>query len=141
MAEAVGLTASCIAIVELSAKIAGWCLQYRTTVKTAAADIERLQRQVQALEATVHGFRKLLEGTRGASFPVAKQLQCAIDDCRGQLVGLENELKPGKRQTAMSRFGLRALKWPFKSQDVDKLIGDIQSWMDIVNLGLQVDQR
>lgn len=41
----------------------------------------------------------------------------------------------------MSRFGLRSLKWPFKSQDVDKLIGDIRSWMDILNTGLQVDQR
>lgn len=47
MAEAVGLAASCIAIIEMAAKIAGWCLKYHSDVKSAASDIDRLQRQIE----------------------------------------------------------------------------------------------
>ncbi|KAF5658789.1 kinesin light chain [Fusarium circinatum] len=51
MAEAVGLAASIIAIVELSAKVGKLCVQYSTAAGSARADITRLQSRLKDLDA------------------------------------------------------------------------------------------
>ncbi|KAM5343692.1 hypothetical protein ACJ41O_012229 [Fusarium nematophilum] len=140
MAETLGLISSCLTIIELSAKIAGWCVEYSSAVKSAASDIRRLQRHAEALETAVEGHRRLLEGSSGSKFSVSRRLRRAVDECCEELVQLEQKLKPGRTQAAMSRFGMRALTWPFTSKDVSKIVGDIQSWMDIMAVGLQLDQ-
>ena len=40
----------------------------------------------------------------------------------------------------MSRFGLRALKWPFTSKQVEKILSSMQSFEQTFTLALQVDQ-
>ncbi|KAL6409891.1 hypothetical protein AUP68_06293 [Ilyonectria robusta] len=60
MAEAVGLAASVIAIIDLSAKVAVLCLQYSTAVGNARADITHLQSQLDDLGTTLQGVQHLL---------------------------------------------------------------------------------
>jgi hypothetical protein len=40
----------------------------------------------------------------------------------------------------MRRYGIRALKWPFKSKEVDQLLASLDRHERTILLGLQVDQ-
>jgi hypothetical protein len=40
----------------------------------------------------------------------------------------------------MSRFGFRALKWPFTSKQVDKVVLNLEGYEQTFSLALQVDQ-
>ncbi|KAI0388371.1 WD40-repeat-containing domain protein [Xylariaceae sp. FL0594] len=40
----------------------------------------------------------------------------------------------------MTRFGLRALKWPFESKEVDKILQELARCMQPVTTALQIDQ-
>ena len=60
-----------------------------------------------------------------------------LDDSRSQLASLENTLDPGKTRKAMSRIGIRALQWPFKSKDVEKIAQDLGSQRQAIYLYLQ----
>jgi hypothetical protein len=40
----------------------------------------------------------------------------------------------------MSRFGMRALKWPFESKDVQGTIQDLERCRGNISLALNIDQ-
>jgi hypothetical protein len=40
----------------------------------------------------------------------------------------------------MSRVGFRALKWPFTSKQVDKIVSTLEGYQQTFMLALQVDQ-
>ncbi|KAK2473551.1 hypothetical protein H9L39_15726 [Fusarium oxysporum f. sp. albedinis] len=60
MAEAVGLAASVIAIINLSAKVATLCLQYSTAVGKARTDITCLRNRLGDLGISLQGTQHLL---------------------------------------------------------------------------------
>jgi hypothetical protein len=53
---------------------------------------------------------------------VSKSLAETIAQCLSDLNSLTSRLDPGRGWEMMNRVGLRALKWPFKSKDVVKVI-------------------
>jgi predicted nucleic acid-binding Zn-ribbon protein len=115
MAEALGVASSVIAVVDLSAKIFSLCLQYSREVKNAKDDIEKLGKEVAAFRATTEELQTLIDGPHGKELKASQQLKFAIEDGRSRLEKLEQQLQPSTRRKRMSRFGLRALKWPFES--------------------------
>jgi hypothetical protein len=140
MAEALGLAASVIAVVELSAKVAPLCLEYSTTVKNARDDITRLQGEAERLKVTLAQVQSLLNGPNGAKLKASRSLCNGVDDCLSQLAALETKLEPGRRHKVMRRFGVRAMKWPFKNKEVDGIVKCLARCKDMISLGLQVDQ-
>lgn len=140
MAEAVGLTASIIAIVELSAKVGKLCLDYSTAVSNARQDISRLHDQVDGLSKTLQEARGVIDGPDGQSLTASQNLLDSLDGCISELVELHKQLDLGKRARAMRRFGLRALKWPFDMQEVVDIISRLERYERTIHLGLQVDQ-
>jgi hypothetical protein len=58
--DGLGVAASAIAVVELSAKIALLCVQYSLAVKHAEADIERLRGEVNTVTDLLRGVERLL---------------------------------------------------------------------------------
>jgi hypothetical protein len=52
---------------------------------------------------------------------------------------MRTKLDPGKTRKAMSRIGFRALKWPFTSKQVDKIISTLEGYEQTFSLALQVD--
>ncbi|ORY68637.1 uncharacterized protein BCR38DRAFT_482140 [Pseudomassariella vexata] len=117
MAEGLGMAASAIAVIELSAKVASLCLQYSKNVKHAKDDIERIQSEVRSLKVAPY--------TQGQSLSLKK---------------LEEKLKPSDMRKVTKRFGLRALKWPFESRDAEKLVQDFATFTNNISHCLQVDQ-
>lgn len=134
--------ASLIAVIEISAKIASLCFQYSAAVKDAKKDIERLQRKIVDLKNVLGGVNQLLDidGRDKTGLSTVQKLAGSLKDCSLGLEALKTRLDPGKSRTAMGRLGLRALKWPFTSKEVDKIIVDLERYEQIFVLALQVDQ-
>ena len=134
--------ASLIAVIQISAKIASLCFQYSAAVKDANKDIERLQTKVADLKHVLGGMNQLLDLDRRDKTRVStvQTLAGSLKDCCLGLDALKTQLDPGKSRTTMGRLGLRALKWPFTSKEVDKIIVDLERYEQIFVLALQVDQ-
>jgi hypothetical protein len=126
--------------VELSAKVASLCFQYSKGVKHAKDDIVRLDSQVKDLENASGSIRQLLCGPNGARLEASQQLAGAIHDAQSQLQRLREKLRPQTGRQAMNRLGIRSLKWPFQSKDVDKIVQDLGRCTQTISLALQADQ-
>ncbi|KAM6510855.1 hypothetical protein FSOLCH5_011300 [Fusarium solani] len=140
MAEAVGLAASVIAIIDLSAKVATLCLQYSTAVGNARADITHLQRRLNDLSPCLQRTQRLLNGPNKHALETSQSLVDCFDDCTQELARVQSRLDPGKARKAMRRFGLRALKWPLDSKEVNGIISNLDDYKQTIMLCLQVDQ-
>ncbi|KAH0538628.1 hypothetical protein FGG08_004765, partial [Glutinoglossum americanum] len=140
MAEGLALAASVIAVVELSAKVSSLCLKYYTDVKNARDDITRLSREADGLKDILKQVQSLLNGPNSAKLEASRALRNGVDDCFSQLVDLETKLEPGRRPRVMRRFGVRALKWPFKNTEVQGIVKDLGRCREMISLGLHVDQ-
>ncbi|RYP74430.1 hypothetical protein DL769_004007 [Monosporascus sp. CRB-8-3] len=140
MAEAVGLAASVIAIVDLSAKVANLCLQYSAAVRNARADITCLRARLDDLGTSLQGIQHLLDGRNSPELTTSRKLVDSLDGCTSELGQLQSRLDPGKAHRAMRRFGLRALKWPFDSKEVSGIVSNLEHYKQTIMLCLQVDQ-
>ena len=142
--EGLGAAASTIAVVKLAAMVVSLCLEYSSAVKNARADIERLRQHTDSLKTTVEGAQKLLQGPRGARLETSQKLHEALNNTHSQLgditTKLEVKLHTGRKAKAMRSLGLRALKWPFESKDVDKIIANLQRDQASFSAALQIDQ-
>ncbi|KAF2814948.1 vegetative incompatibility protein HET-E-1 [Mytilinidion resinicola] len=132
--------ASVIAVIDISAKITSLCFQYSVAVKDAKKDIECLQRKVTDVKGVLEKIKQLLDGRDKARLSTTYELSNSLQECLRQLEELKRELDPGKTRQAMSRFGLRALKWPFTSKQVEKIVSGLERYEKTFTLALQVDQ-
>lgn len=140
MVEAVGLAASIIAIVELTAKVGKLCYEYGNAVKDAPKDIRRLQNQLKGLGVTLVGAQKLIQGPNGSVLATSETLLESLDDCGEELENLRARLDDGKPSKTMRRLGMRSLKWPFQRKEVDTIITHLERYGSSIHSALQVDQ-
>ncbi|KAJ4167392.1 hypothetical protein NW754_011207 [Fusarium falciforme] len=142
MAETLGLAASVIAVIDLSAKGATLCLQYSTAVKNARADITCLQNRLDELGVCLRGAQRLLHDPNDQALAMSRQLVDSLDGCMSELTQLQSRLDPGpgKARKTMRRFGLRALKWPFDNKEVSGIVSNLDHYKQTITLCLQVDQ-
>ena len=139
MAEALGLAASVIAVVDLSAKVASRCSEYYANVKNARDDIERLQGEAQRLKKTLEHAQSLCNSPNCTKLEASQTLRDGVKDCRVQLAQLEIKLEPRTRQKVMSRCGIRALKWPFRSAEVNGVVERLGRCRDNISFNLLVE--
>lgn len=138
--EGLGVAASVVAVLQLSAAVASLCLRYCKDVRQAKDNVMRLRGQVIRLQSTSKSVQDLLEGPGGMKLKSSQQLLVAIHDGRSQLEGLQEKLRLKITRQAMSRLGLHSLKWPFQSKDVEKIVQDLGRCTETISLALQVDQ-
>ncbi|KAM0339924.1 hypothetical protein ACHAPU_010757 [Fusarium lateritium] len=138
--EGLGVAASIIAVVDLSVKVTTLCLQYSKEVSSAREDVERLRNQVEHLATTMRATQRLVQGDKGASLSTSQALVNSFRRCISDLERAEKKLDPDSPRNRMRRYGLRALKWPFKSKEIDQLLANLDRHEKTILLGLQVDQ-
>jgi hypothetical protein len=138
--EGLGVAANVMAVIDLSAKVATLCFQYSKEVASARADIQRLHAQVKHLGAALQASQRLMESTKSQSLSTSQELVGSFRDCITELGRLEQKLSPRTVRTTMRRLGLRALKWPFNSKEVDQLLSNLERHEKTILLGLQIDQ-
>ncbi|KAH8747606.1 hypothetical protein F5883DRAFT_509598 [Diaporthe sp. PMI_573] len=76
--EGLGVAASVIAVVELSAKIASICSQYIKDVKNAENDVRRLLQEVNSLGAIAGYINRLLRGPNAARLESSQKLEAGL---------------------------------------------------------------
>ncbi|KAK2926959.1 hypothetical protein FoTM2_012133 [Fusarium oxysporum f. sp. vasinfectum] len=140
MSVTTSYTFLCGIAIDLSAKVGLLCLEYAKAVKNAQTEIAQLHREAVELEKGLTDMQSLLEGADKEKLKSSQRLNGALKDSVMQLQMLEKRLHPSTSRKAMSRIGLRALKWPFESKEIDPFITNLRKNKDIISLTLQVDQ-
>lgn len=142
--EGLGAAASAIAVVELAAKVVSLCAEYSSAVKNASHDIQRLRERVRSLETTLRDVLELLQGAHGARLRTSQKLHAALNNSRLLLdsvaTTLENKINGGRKQRTMRAFGLRALKWPFESKELENTIAALEQHQNTMAVAMQIDQ-
>jgi len=137
--EVLGATASVVAIVDLSVKVASLLFQYSKDVRHAAADIERIKSETTNLKNAWDSVKELLAGPNGSRLAALQKFAVALTDSRSRLEQLEQTLDPGARRSALRKVGVR-LKWPLDKKDVEKTVQDLAGCTQKISLGLLLDQ-
>jgi hypothetical protein len=142
--DGLSAAASVIAVIQISEDVVSLCSQYLKAVKNAKPDIVRLQGELSSLKPVLEGAQKLLEGSNAARLETSRPLLDGLRGCYSQLKDLETKLKDylktEDKGKGMRLFGLRALKWPFKSKKVDNVIQTLSKFRDTLFISLNIDQ-
>lgn len=141
MGEPLSSTASVIAVIQISSKVIASCARYAKEVRNAKDDIERLQSTVRGIENVSKGIKALLDGMDAQKqLKVSQELSKPLAHCKSQLEDVSNQLELGKMRKTMSCVGMRAIKWPFKSYELNRLLVFMEQTIQIFSAALQVDQ-
>jgi arginyl-tRNA synthetase len=131
--------ASVIAVMDISAKIGSLCFQYSMAVKDAKNDIERMQRKVGDITHILETIKQLLENQDKTRLSTTQGLFDSLRQCLQELKDVKVKLEPGKGRKTMSRVGLRALRWPFTSKQVEKIVSTLDGYKQTFMSTLEVD--
>ncbi|KAF4340314.1 neutral trehalase [Fusarium beomiforme] len=138
--DGLGIVANIAAVLDLSAKVATLCFQYSTSVASARGDIKRLQSHINGLAVALRAGKRLVEGPNSRPLVASRELAASLQVCTDELRRMHDKLELGTGHEAMHRFGLRALKWPFSSREVEDIITNLERHEKTILLGLQIDQ-
>ncbi|KEY74865.1 hypothetical protein S7711_09809 [Stachybotrys chartarum IBT 7711] len=111
MAEGLGIAASVIAVVDLSAKIGSLYSQYIKAVKNAKDDVARLLQEVTNLNIMTADINKSLNGPDSTRLRSSHRLGTAVKDSLAKLRTLKQELekakdklRPGGRRSKITKY-------------------------------------
>jgi hypothetical protein len=130
--------ASVIAVIDISANIAPLSYQYSVAVKDAKDDIEHVRRKVSDITHILEKIKQLLDSQDKTRLSTTQGLFSSPKQCLKERKSLEAKLDPGKTRKTISRFGLRALMWPFSSKQVDKVLLNLEGYEKTFSLAQQV---
>ncbi|CAI7597639.1 unnamed protein product [Penicillium pancosmium] len=131
--------ASIIAVIQLTGSIVNVCRGYIQEVKDARDDIITLHQTVAGLEAILQELKEIPHDSRERKLSTSS-LADNISGCFSCLGALEEKIDPGRGKRMMKRLGIRALKWPLKRKEVDKIIINLERYKSFFTLSLLVDQ-
>lgn len=140
MGDPLSTAASVIAVVQLSAKVISQCFEYYQAVKHAKVDVERVTDQVENWNTVAKKLQHLLDGPHGTRLQASQELRGALEGVRFQLGSVHDKLTPDKTRRVMRKISIRALKWPFDSKEVEKILQDLARYLQPVTTALQIDQ-
>ncbi|EHK47982.1 hypothetical protein TRIATDRAFT_262568 [Trichoderma atroviride IMI 206040] len=132
MAEALGLTSSIIAVVDLFIKVGVQCSIYCSGVKNAPHEIRQILNEADRFTATIKNLERLLAGPNGAKLDSSQNIRRSIGECRLQLIDLTTKLGQGTR--------LQRIAWPLKKGEMAGIIEKLQKHRDTIMSNLQIEQ-
>lgn len=127
-----------IAVVQISESLFNLCRGYYLEVKDARKDIQRFCDEVTTLRDVLISVQHLVEASDGAKLSVSDS---SLKQCRSTLEELVIKLELHQGKEKMRQFGLRALKWPFSSNEVHTALAAIERHKNTISLALNVEQR
>ncbi len=132
MAEALGLAAGVIAVVDLFIKIGVQCSVYCAGLRSAPRDIRDLLNESDRFTATLKDVERLLAGPHGTKIEASENIRRSVADCRLQLDDLAAKLERGTRY--------KKILWPLKKEEVAEVVKTLERWRVAISLDLQVNQ-
>ncbi|KAL3469675.1 hypothetical protein BJX99DRAFT_268041 [Aspergillus californicus] len=138
--EPLSCAASVIAVIQLTGSIVTICGGYIQEVKDAREDIASLQRQATSLLEIVKKLAELVNGQNGEKLSTSQTLANDTTSCKLVLTRLMERIDPEnarKRTKAMRKLGFRALKWPLKRAELERMTQDLERYKSSFILALQ----
>jgi len=144
--DPLSVSASVIAILQLSGQIISACSAYISAVKGAPKDIKTILVEVQSLQAIIH----VLDLTSGQSISTDDGLEASLEACRATLSELASLLDRHATQKTPQTGGpatksvlptLASLAWPLKQQRAKALMEDIARYKSTIILSLAASSR
>ena len=136
-------TASVIAVIQITSQAFSLCQTYFQGVKSARKDIKRLRDEVTAFQDVLAGVADLADAPDSAQLSNLHLLTKPgglVQRCRADLEDLVARLQAGMgKDEKMKQFGLRALKWPFSSKEVDRELVVLSRYKETFALALTTD--
>lgn len=139
----IGEAASVIAVIGLAEKVIKHSREYYREVKDARKDIQRLRDEVTTLQDVLTNIADLADSSDPADLSTLHLVHGKdglLQQSRTCLENLVSRLDPGHGKTLMKPFGMRALKWPLSSKDIQKYVAAIHEERMTFNLALTGDQ-
>jgi hypothetical protein len=140
--DGLSAAASIIAVIQISSEIFDLCRTYYLNVKEARQDIDRLRNEVASLQDVLVHVVDLTNDPNASSSPTLHLINRddgPLKQCQLLLEELATKLDPGDSTNKVT-LALRALKWPFKSKEIDKTLIAIGRYKASVVLSLTTDQ-
>ena len=136
--EVLGAVASSVALAEVAGKLLKTLHWYASSVKDAKADILRV-------ESELHVLKDLFERMHVAERSVTlSPLRTTIEQCHLELQELTSRLEvsaPKKSKMSMLRLKSPSLKWPFKSQDITRIVQRLERHKTTITAFFVFDQQ
>ena len=136
--EALASVGSIIAVVQIAGSVAKLCGGYIADVKDARQDIERMQQEVATLRDVLQRMAEASDRKNPKPLNLSTNVLESVDRCSKDLGSLQEKLQPNTRHKTMSKFGVRALKWPLSKASVNEEMGMIEGYLIIFNTALQL---
>ncbi|RTE82893.1 hypothetical protein BHE90_002558 [Fusarium euwallaceae] len=140
MAEKSGLATRIAAIVKLSGEVTTLCVEY-SAADTENPDIAKLQSRVEGLGTALKATQKFVESRDGQRLEVSQETLDVISNCNKSLSTIKKKLDESKEGNLLRRLSTHTLKWPWKSEQLDKIVSKLDRYEQIITLALQPDQR
>lgn len=129
-----------LAAVTTSATVITLISRYYSGVKNAREDVKRFSASVEEIHNVLQKVQALAKGPDAARLPASDPAVAAIEQSLREITELEEQLNPKMRGKMMRRVGLRALKWPFTSKQMDEYITNLERRKAMLSLALNADQ-
>lgn len=129
-----------LAAVTTSATVITLISRYYSGVKNAREDVKRFSASVEEIYSVLQKVQALASGPNGAKLRASDPAVAAIEQSLHEIMELEEQLNPKMGGKMMRRVGLRALKWPFTSKQMDEYITRLERRKAMLSLALNADQ-
>ncbi|KAL4941177.1 WD40-repeat-containing domain protein [Aspergillus oleicola] len=140
MGDPVSIVTSVFTLIQMADYIVKTCEHYITRVRKAKEEITRLLQEVKSLAGVFDSLKVLVEGPNGGKLSITRTLLSDLESCASVLRSIEAKIRPDETKNPMRRWGWRALKWPLKSQEVEKSVNDLEKFKTTFSLALEADQ-
>jgi hypothetical protein len=138
--DGISSAASVIAVIQLTGSLVKLCGGYIQKVTDARDEIYSLQRSIEGIQGMLQDLQKSLQSDDGKALPTSARLANNVTDCLSDLRDLEAKIDLGKGNKLMRKVGLRALRWPLKRAEVERIIQNLERYKSSFLLSLQMDQ-
>lgn len=139
MAEKAGLAANIAAIIKLSGEATTLCIEYSAADKNNP-DIAKLQSRVEGLGTALKATQKFVESRDGHKLTVSQETLDVIDSCNKKLSSIKKALEENKEGNLYRRLSTRTLKWPWRGDQLDKIISKLDRYEQVITLALEPDK-
>jgi hypothetical protein len=138
--DPLSITASAIAIIQVSGVIINTCYDYRSRVKNAGNDTSRIVSRLNGLRMVIETLFSLLEDEtekQTSTLQILANVDGPMSRCRTELEALRKTLEPKEGWRGLNA----AVLWPLKESEVNKVLQSINNTSSILQPALAVDQR
>jgi septal ring factor EnvC (AmiA/AmiB activator) len=146
MAEAIGLAASVIAVLQISDQVIRVTRRYIAGVRSAKSDIQAFEKEVSSLKRVLKELEAFLKQTEKEPTRLSATRGCesSLDDCHKTMESIFQKLKTkagkaSKRERLSGGILRKELFWPFQKEEVESLITLLSRRRATIQFALTLD--